>query len=188
MDHEPRHPKSLREIPNSWWDVALDGQTHHVDLSKFTGNAILSFKQACYRNAAMRGRRVTLYHPLWHTIYIRTFPVPGQKPTIETQYAVETPWPDLGPDIPVVLFPAARLEAIPAAAAGQLPAEALAFLRSAGFVVEQPDASPPRPVVAAPREPTPEELLEVELTWIRAKCTCGTEDLSHHPADCPVWS
>lgn len=183
MTTEPRFPKNLREIPDPWWDEALDGQTHQVDLSHFPYAVILPFKQACYRQAAMRQRKVTVYHPEWHCIYIRAFPATGTKPVIETRYAVETPWPDLGPDVPMVLFPKARWEKIPAHIADGLPEEALLFLKSAGFAIE----GPPAPQVTAPAEPTMEELVAAELAWLKEKCTCGSEDMRFHPADCGAW-
>lgn len=206
--HGTRLPYTVREIPNSWWNVVLNGDQWRIRASTF---AIPEVDLAELRNCAYRRgypRKVYVASKIESKsgqLYLQArdrnfLPAPTWDQLREA--------PAMHPLVGIVDDQALLREAGSAI---------LAALRNIGFQITLPGGQPPAPVAPPPAVPTqrqdnwaeqpltgdqlqaalqgpegagqdeePVQEEDPDLAWLKSTCTCGTQDIRFHEDGCAL--
>lgn len=203
--HGKRLPLTVREIPDSWWDVVLNGEQWHVTASTFAipGIELAELRNCAYRrgyprNVFVASRIDRRLGRLYLQARERNFlPAPAWNITRE---APPMHYLDGNLNTDKVLI--------------QVAEAVLAALRANGLQVIIPGSKVQAPVMqpepVRPLIPAPEEQMlaaldsassgagqdEVQLellsddemvAWMVSQCTCGTGGEGVHAPSCRVW-
>jgi hypothetical protein len=207
--HGSRLPFTVREIPDSWWDVVLNGDQWRIRASTLAIHDVdlVVLRNCAYRRGYVRGVFVaSKIHSKSGQLYLQArdrnfLPTPTWDQLREA--------PAMHPLVGTVDDDALLREA---------GAAVLAALRSVGFQITLPGEQPPAPVAPPPAIPTQRQDNWVEqpmtgdqmlaalqgpqgagqdeepvqpgedpdLAWLKSTCTCGTQDIRFHEDSCAL--
>lgn len=89
-----RLPETMREVPDSWWDVVLDGRSWYISSENFEIKAasLANIRLFAYRRAASRGLRLTsATQSVPARLFLQAVHAPGLRGNVNWERAQPAP-------------------------------------------------------------------------------------------------